>query len=140
MDNCPINYERWSEKRGGETWIECPFFVADEVRRYESTIIKVADEMGKAIARKLFESGAKTGIPNVYISRDIVVHGWVFNADVKAENECLPEQYTYMAYNMWRRERSARVEWENKSLWQYIKHWLKRLLNRCNEVDSDIEL
>jgi len=128
MDNYPIEYERWREKKGEYSWIECPVMVEDKVRQCEIVIKKAAEGMALAIAGKLFESGAKVGEPNVEIINRPIEHRWVFNADVRTEYECLPEQYTYMAYNMWQREYNIRVEWENKSLWQYVKHWLKRLL------------
>ena len=121
----PVLYQEWREKVGETSWWEAPILVAMEA--YEDVIKIGVEQIAKVLSYKLFETGSELKAPEVSSWLDIIRHRHIVNSDVKTVYECLPEQYLYMAYRNWLREYEARVNWESKSLWGYLRYWIKRM-------------
>lgn len=122
-----ISYEEWRDaKLGKEAWYESGVFI-DFLSSCSELTQKATEEIAYSIVKELWESGAGIEKPNVNLSRSTEEHCWRLFADIKTKYKCLPEQYLHYAFLQWK---YGIYEWEQESLWGYLKHWIKRTLKR----------
>jgi len=121
----PVKYEDWKEEDG--LW-GVQAIITDKImsKGMPQAIDKTGEMMGKAMSKALFGIGSKVPSVKVDVSRDESLPGWDVYLYADAEFDKNPEQYCYMAWENWQSEYVKRLNWENKSLWQYLRFWFRR--------------
>jgi len=124
----PVKYEDWSEN---DSTLGVMALVTQKImeKGMPEAINKVGELMGHSVARALFKVGSK--VPDKVktdLERDETLRGWKVYLYADAEFDKTPEQYCFMAWERWQEEHTQRLNWENKSFWQYLKWWFKRKL------------
>ncbi len=122
-----VTYQDWVKTAGVESeWgikaIATDKFIGD-VRGYQDTLGRM---MGTAIARKIVSGGLRPKDLTVELQRDAFLGGTEILVMEEVIQGDLPTEYLGLAYNAWQEEQCKRLNWENKSLWQYIKYWVRR--------------
>lgn len=132
----PRKYKRWRRELEAEE-LGVKGAILDKLARTggDEAIKACSRLMGDAIARALFTGGKK--IP-LFIEheqeRDASLRLFEHYIYALGEPEGLPEQYLFMAYEEWQKEYNARVRWENRSLWSYLRYWLRRTRRRLRHA------
>lgn len=127
-EDLPIGYEEWSKKKGEKTELGAKTIITDKLlmMAVPEAIQAVGKQLGNSFARALFKGHKLTEKFELMIERDASLRAWEDIIIMEPEFECSPLQYTYMAWQEWNDEYAQRIGWENKSLWQYLKHCFTR--------------
>ena len=127
----PIEYEKWQKQEGGEVEFGTQSLITWKIQdRLIELENKIGELMGKSLARSLFTNGRRFKKLETEIEQDASLRADKIYAFMKTVQGDLPIEYLGMAHNAWLEEYTRRLNWENKSLWQYIEYWLRRKFSR----------
>ncbi len=123
-----ITYEDWSKMKGRESEWGIKAIVTDKLLRDNTERVAiVGKQMGNAVASALQRNGLRAqGKPAIELERDALLRGTEVILVTNTLNGESPEEYVGMAFQAWQEEQTHRMNWENKSLWGYIKYWVRR--------------
>ena len=131
MVNKPIGYEEWKERAGEACELGSQMILTDMLlmkANIPETLKKAGDMLGATFARALFNEYKLTDDFKLLRERDEFLRGWENTIVMPTEFTDNPVQYCYYAWEGWNNEWVQRMNWEEKSLWGYIKHWVRRKL------------
>jgi len=97
----------------------------------------LGNHMGKQIAEALIDNGHKPVMMDVWEEQDVSMRAIEYGSTVDTEQSDSPEAYVAVAYHCWQEEQTKRMNWEDKSLYQYIKWWSIRTFNNLFKKDKD---
>ena len=98
--------------------------ILEEIPRVSAYLGKL---LGDALAKKLSETGHRFGEVKIATGRDWSSRANEYAVILESIQGDTPVEYLSLAYHAWQEEQRERVNWENKSLWEYIKHcWNRR--------------
>ena len=127
-EDLPVGYEEWSSERGKHKEIGAKVLLTNIILEpnIPDMIKRVGEMLGHSFARALWRGHKLEKKFDLMFERDESLRAWEDIIVMSPEFVAKPEQYIYMAWEEWNSEYAQRINWENKSLWSYIKHWITR--------------
>ena len=133
MVNKPIGYDKWRERCGETCELGSQMLLTDMLlakANIPEVLKKAGDMLGATFARALFSAYKLTADFSLELEWDVSLRSWENTIVMPTEFTDNPVQYCYYAWEGWNDEWVQRMNWEEKSLWGYIKHWVMRKLGR----------
>ena len=128
MKKLALSYQEWVKSEGqSEEWGAKALITDKVIRRIPEWKTHMARILSKTLTKALIESGQRPSKTHLHKERDITLRCNEYISHLEAVQGDHPLEYLGVAYFAWQEEQTKRLNWENKSLWQYIKHsWRRR--------------
>jgi hypothetical protein len=127
-----LTYGEWIGNKGESQEIGVKALITDQLLfSSRDFYLALGKNIGASLSRFLRDNGTRLSEElSVSIERDEELRAnevLVLAQTIHGES---PTEYVNLAYNAWQEEQAARITWENKTLWQYIKHWFYHKFRR----------
>ncbi len=101
-----------------------------EVETYQSKVAPlISDTVAKSLCR--FLTGNMLKMPpkltiNCVKERDACLRGFEYFFMIEGARFACPDEYVVKAYESWSAIKGELLDWQKRSLWQYISYWFRR--------------
>lgn len=125
----PISYEEWLEEPGIKDEIGCRVLVTHKILGDSLTdrLGLISTTIQEAFANSLSKKGAKPLSLEVDIEDNISYRAKEITAIIKTEHGASLQEFAGVVYNHAQEFYRQVREWEDKSFWEYITWWIKRV-------------
>ncbi len=125
-----LTYTDWVLLKGTESELGAKALVTDKIlRKLSEAENLIYSKLIDAISNALIKQGKRPKHGEFHIEFDYSMWANEYTAILDTIQGDYPVEYVSMAYNVWQEEKTKRIAWQKKSLWEYIKWcWVRKKL------------